>query len=85
MRPLSNRTRLQIVGSEVVAIGVLWLALQALVALDGASVSDVELFLVDGGLGVLGISLILVGMESLSLTRGTRPQPASAADETGPR
>ncbi|MCI4322168.1 MAG: hypothetical protein L3K18_09865 [Thermoplasmata archaeon] len=69
MQPLSNRARLRIVGWEVVAIGGLWSVLQILAALDGGSVSDIEQFLIDGGLGVLGLSMILVGMECLALVR----------------
>jgi hypothetical protein len=81
MQPLSNRTRLQIVGWEVVAIGGLFSVLQILAALDGGSASVIERFLIDGGLGVLGIAMILVGMESLSLCRAIdSPFPAREAE-----
>jgi hypothetical protein len=85
MQPLSNRTRLQIVGWEVVAIGGLWSVLQILAALDGGSVGIIERFLIDGGLGVLGLSMILVGMESLSLCRAIDAPPPDRAARGTPR
>jgi len=68
MKPTAVVRRLKIVGWEVLAVGGMLSALQ-LLALLGDSISQpIQRFAIEGGLGVIGLSLILIGMEALGLT-----------------
>jgi hypothetical protein len=84
MKPMTTRTRFEIVGWEVVAIGALWSVLQLLAFFVSESRSIIERFTIDGGSGVIGLALVLIGMEALSLTHRIGPaspaQPSSGGD-----
>ena len=69
MSGLPLRTRIEIVGWEVAAVGALWAVLQLLALLYAPSIPIIERFTVYGGAGVVGLALILVGMEILALGR----------------